>query len=105
MTMLTSLDLIRRVPLFSMLTDAQAVTVADGEALLAGVADTLGVAAGVSVGVALARAGSTARLGAFWGVACTVLCSLEPPNRLDSTHQSRDRATRAATTTDARRIQ
>ena len=30
MTMLTSLDLIRRVPLFSMLTDAQAVTVADG---------------------------------------------------------------------------
>lgn len=30
MTMLTSLDLIRRVPLFAMLTDAQAVTVADG---------------------------------------------------------------------------
>ena len=30
MTMLTSLDLIRRVPLFSMLTDAQAVAVADG---------------------------------------------------------------------------
>ncbi len=30
MTMLTRLDLIRRVPLFSMLTDAQAVTVADG---------------------------------------------------------------------------
>ncbi len=32
MTMLTSLDLIRRVPLFSMLTDAQAVAVADAVA-------------------------------------------------------------------------
>ena len=30
MTMLSNLDLIRRVPLFSMLTEAQAVTVADG---------------------------------------------------------------------------
>lgn len=29
MTMLSSLDLIRRVPLFSMLTDAQAASVAD----------------------------------------------------------------------------
>jgi len=29
MTMLSSLELIRRVPLFSMLTDAQAVSVAD----------------------------------------------------------------------------
>ncbi len=29
MTMLSSLDLIRRVPLFSMLTDAQALAVSD----------------------------------------------------------------------------